>query len=62
LAFNKFKDKFVHPLEIEFVDNLAGASPEFELNSADLSLHGPARRAAARARFVTRLANACQTR
>jgi hypothetical protein len=62
LAFNKFKDKYVHPLEAEFVDNIVVALPDSELNFADSSLHGPARHAAARARFVMRVANACQTR
>jgi hypothetical protein len=62
LAFNKFKDSYVYPLEQEFVDNVVVALPDSEFNLVDSSLRGPARRDAARARFVTRVAHARQTR
>ena len=55
-------NKYVNPLEAEFVDTTVVGLPDSEFISAASSLSGPARRAAARARFVMRVANVCQTR
>ena len=52
----------MHPLETEYVDNLAVPVPLSELNLSASPRDGPARRAAAHLNFISRVATVCQTR